>query len=296
MEELLNNCPLCSSGQFSFISEIEDHALSKEKFSLYQCKNCSLTFTNPRPKIQSSHSYYAFKNYASHQKTLASFQDLIYHEIRKVNLRGKLKLINRLRPEKGFLLDYGTGTGYFPREAKKDGWSVSAIEPNENAIENGVFSTTFSDLSKLPKEAKFDIITLFHVLEHVHALKETLHHLKSLLNSEGYLILALPNCESYDAKMYGNHWAAYDVPRHLYHFNPTSTLHLASLYGYEIVQKLPMIYDSYYVSLLSEKYKNPHLPFPLQWIKAILNGFLSNHKAKLKGQNYSSILYILKKK
>jgi len=294
--EKLEYCPLCSSGHFIFKADIKDHALTKETFTLHECQNCSLVFTNSRPNFESSIKYYNFSTYTSHQNNSKRIIDIIYNFIRGKTLQSKLTLINKLVTQKGRILDYGTGTGHFPKLTSANGWKTEAVEPNPNALKNSVFSNTKKDLLDLINKEKFNVITLFHVLEHVHQLKETLNQLTSLIEKDGFLILALPNHESYDAKIYNEFWAAFDVPRHLYHFNQKAVAHISKIYNLEIKEKIPMKYDSYYVSLLSEKYKNPNQTALIKWIKSIKNGYISNQKANKNISNSSSILYILKKK
>jgi hypothetical protein len=296
MQEYLDNCPLCSSSHFIFKSDIIDYALTKETFTIHECQNCSLQFTNPRPNTTASEKYYEYPTYASHKKEEKTIQDFIYNQIRKYSLKQKLRIVNKLTKEKGKLLDYGTGIGYFALTASNDGWETYAVEPNKKALKNTIFSNTVKQLEDLNIENKYKIITLFHVLEHIHSLKETLHNLVQQTETNGYILLALPNPLSYDAGIYKQFWAAYDVPRHLYHFNEKSIDHLAKINNLIITEKKTMPFDSYYVSLLSETYKNPDQLFLLKWIKAIYNGYRSNQKAFKDINKSSSILYILKKK
>jgi SAM-dependent methyltransferase len=296
MKEELSYCPLCKSGHFIYHSTVKDHVLSKESFTLHECQNCYLVFTNPRPDNLNSELYYNSPHYISHKIKSQSFQDLIYNQIRKLTLKSKLEIINGLIPEKGKLMDYGTGLGYFPKYANDKGWNVLAVEPNDKARTNSVFPSTLKDIKEIKNPHNLDIVTLFHVLEHIHTLKDTLVKIINTIKKDGYLILALPNHESYDAKKYKENWAGYDVPRHLYHFNQKSIDHLTKIYNLELIDKKPMIYDSFYVSLLSETYRKPKQLFLFKWIKAFTTGLISNKKAIKNNFNYSSILYILKKK
>jgi 2-polyprenyl-3-methyl-5-hydroxy-6-metoxy-1,4-benzoquinol methylase len=198
----------------------------------------------------------------------------------------------------GSLLDYGCGTGEFLQEAKQQQWTVRGIEPSEKArtqalgkLPNQIVAT----LKELPEEESFHVVTLFHVLEHIHSLRKTLKNIVKHLKPAGYIIIAVPNPHSEDSKKYGNTWAGYDVPRHLYHFSKKSMSVIQDEFGLELVQVKPMIFDSYYVSLLSEGYKNPRASLFSRYWKATLQGYRSNKKARVPG-NYSSNIFIFKKK
>jgi len=134
---------------------------------------------------------------------------------------------------------------------------------------------------------------MWHVLEHVHALKPYLNQCLKSLKQNGRLIIAVPNYTSFDAKYYKKYWAAYDLPRHLYHFSPTSMATLLSEIGFEIVTIKPMWYDSFYVSLLSEKYKKSG---KLGLMLAIIIGGISNFITLFDASKASSIIYEIKKK
>jgi 2-polyprenyl-3-methyl-5-hydroxy-6-metoxy-1,4-benzoquinol methylase len=195
-------------------------------------------------------------------------------------------------------LDYGCGTGEFLHEAQKQKWEVRGIEPSEKArvqalgkLPNQVVPT----LNELPEEETYDVVTLFHVLEHIHRLRKTIKNIVSHLKSNGYLVIAVPNPQAEDAKQYGSAWAGYDVPRHLYHFSKKSMSVIQEEFGLELIQVKPMIFDSYYVSLLSEGYKNPKAGLIFRYWKAILQGYRSNRKAGIPG-NYSSNIFIFRKK
>ncbi|MDF2156410.1 class I SAM-dependent methyltransferase [Algoriphagus sp. CAU 1675] len=297
MSERLNKCPLCKSGLFLNHSEIKDFAVSGETFVICKCQSCDLLFTNPRPKQSEINPYYDFQEYYSHKDESKSFTGYIYNQVRKLNIKQKLKLINKLH-NKGKLLDYGCGTAEFLQAAKEDGWKVKGLEPNDKAraLSNiKLPNKIVGELEELKNSQKFDVITLFHVLEHIHKLRKTLKKLITILNTDGYIIIAVPNPESPDAKLYGQNWAGWDVPRHLYHFNEKSIQTLCKEFDLEIKEKKPMKFDSYYVSLLSEKYKNPNQGLIKNYLKAFINGMKSNLKAK-KEINYSSNLFILQKK
>lgn len=297
MVEKLSKCPLCKSVLFLNDREVVDYSVSHEKFHLSKCSNCDLKFTNPRPSQDAIDPYYDFPEYYSHEDKSTNLTQAIYNSVRKYAINSKVKLFNSLKPNKGYLLDYGCGTGELIAKAKLDGWIVDGVEPNDKARKYATDKVKI-DIKKELKDSniKYDIISLFHVLEHIHTLKITVKHMLNTLKSGGYIVIAVPNPESFDAQLYGDHWAGWDVPRHLYHFNEKSMKTFANEFGLELEKVLPMKFDSYYVSLLSEGYKNPNQNTLTKYWNAILTGRKSNTKAAVENNNYSSKLYLFKKK
>jgi 2-polyprenyl-3-methyl-5-hydroxy-6-metoxy-1,4-benzoquinol methylase len=286
----IKNCTICNSINFNQLIETTDYTVSNEKFKIVQCKNCGFIFTNSIPNEEEIIKYYKSDSYISHSDTKKGLMNLAYHQVRKIALQKKLKLINSLS-KKGRLLDIGCGTGYFLNTCKKDGWTVEGTEPDSDArkiaetqTRSGISKSIFDNSNY----QTYDIITMWHVLEHVHRLNESMERIRSLLKKDGKLIIAVPNCNSHDAKVYKEYWAAYDVPRHLYHFTAESMNIFLQKHQLRIIRKEPMKFDAYYVSMMSEKYKNGNL------IKGILNGFISNMKAGTE-KNYSSVIYIAEK-
>ncbi len=295
MYERLTKCPLCKSGLFINQLVVEDKAISKESFIICACKNCDLWFTNPRPNQENIATYYESPNYRSHQDRTSSITDFLYQIVRKYTLRHKLKWINSRYPKKGRLLDYGCGMGLFVKTCQANGWEAFGLEPNANAAHIAQSKhqlTLIPNLETLQQQKKFDIITLFHVLEHVHLLNKTVKILLGRLKKRGLLFIAVPNREAPDARRFGENWAAWDIPRHLYHFNIKSMQYLADKHECRILEIIPMKFDSYYVSLLSHQYKSSKNKF----IKAFKDGYSSNKEASKTAKNHSSLLFILKKK
>ena len=253
-----------------------------------------MLYTHPQPDENELSKYYQSEDYISHTDTKRNFFEWVYQWVRTITLKRKVKLINSFDTSSKRLLDIGCGTGDFLKQAQKAKWEVIGIEPNEQArsvanekVGKKVFSE--KELENLDK-ASFDVITLWHVLEHLPNLEEKILQIKTLLKPKGILIIAVPNFKSYDATHYYSFWAAYDVPRHLWHFSRTSILKLFQPIGFELVKTLPMKFDAYYVSLLSEKYKSGFMnPFKAFWI-----GFKSNLKARTT-KEYSSLIYVLRK-
>jgi 2-polyprenyl-3-methyl-5-hydroxy-6-metoxy-1,4-benzoquinol methylase len=299
MIQRLTKCPLCESGLFLNHQSVKDHAVTGESFTICKCHKCSFLFTNPRPDSDSIMRYYDSEDYISHQDKSNTFINLLYKAVRIYTLRTKIRWIKEYsQADFPRILDYGCGTGYLLRQAAKEGWTPLGLEPNllarEKAKEFGL--SVFENIEDIEGEEKFDVITLFHVLEHVHSLRSTFGKIKKLLKTKGTLFLALPNHASYDATHYEDNWAGWDVPRHLYHFTPLTLQKFAEEMDMKIIDQKPMVFDSYYVSLLSEKYQNGNGKIPSSSYNAFYTGFKSNRWAKKNTDNYSSILFILKKK
>ncbi len=272
---------------------VQDHSVSGEEFKLLFDSHLDLLQTSPQPSLEKLPEYYKSEDYISHTNTKRNVFEMAYHVVRKIALKRKLRLINSLAANERTLLDIGCGTGDFLELAKQNHWIVSGIEPNENAriisnrkVNNRVFK--IDELLKFEPHS-FDVITLWHVLEHLPKLEEHISIFKKLLKPKGTIVVAVPNYKSYDAVYYKNFWAAYDVPRHLWHFSKKSIKLLFSKEKMKVIKMYPMKFDSFYVSLLSEKYKSGRMNF----FNAFKIGFLSNTKAKRSGE-YSSLIYVIK--
>jgi len=287
----LVRCPVCNSNNITHLLTAEDYLVSRDKFQIDSCQNCELRFTNPRPDDDKLASYYDSEEYISHSDEDNTIIGKLYKIARSFALKRKRKLIERLSTNKR-LLDVGCGTGYFIDYCQQHGWQVSGVEPNDIARNQAEEKTNINikeDLSEI-EESSFEVITLWHVLEHLPNLEETLNQLKSLLTPGGVLIIAVPNFEAYEASVFEENWAAYDVPRHLYHFNRESIGFLANKHGLKIARTYPMKLDSFYISLLSNKNKYK----ANKYISSFITGLLSNIYA-IKSNNYSSLIYQLEK-
>ena len=274
---------------------VKDHSVSGEEFELLVNNEFGFLETHPQPASDKLPEYYKSDDYISHTDSKRNLLEKAYHVVRNISLKRKLKLINSFASEDKKLLDVGCGTGDFLQIAQQVNWTVTGIEPNEEArkIANSKTNNSVFNVKQLLEFEKqsFDVITLWHVLEHLPNLNEHVSILKSLLKEKGNLIIAVPNYKSYDAMYYKNFWAAFDAPRHLWHFNQESVAKLFANENMEVVEILPMKFDAYYVSLLSEKYKSGWMNI----FNAIRVALISNLKAKGTGE-YSSLIYVIKKR
>jgi len=266
----------------------KDHSISKETFSLVYNEDLALYKTEPVPKDLSA--YYESERYISHTDSTKSVMDKVYQWVKKITLKQKLRLLNRVAIRKN-VLDIGCGTGDFIKYCENAGWRTTGVEPHEGARKTAQGKCQGSIHSAIDTlEEQFDVITMWHVLEHVEDLAHYLERLTELVRSKGALIIAVPNFKSDDAKHYGTYWAAYDVPRHLWHFSQQSIERLFENTPFTLVETKGMKFDAYYVSLLSEQYKTgSSKPLAAFW-----SGFRSNWKAR-KSSEYSSLIYVLKK-
>ncbi|NTW23809.1 MAG: class I SAM-dependent methyltransferase [Lentimicrobium sp.] len=288
------HCLLCDNKAFTTVTNLKDYFLSGEEFAIYKCTNCGLLVTRPMPELSSLGKYYASENYISHSDNKKDAFSIAYRLIRNYTHGRKYKLIRSFNPVKS-VLDIGCATGEFLNFCAKKGLQTMGIEPNEKA--RNIAETTYKldikdehEIDSLDNES-FDVITMWHVLEHVPDINKRMSDIFRLLKDKGLAYIALPNHASHDAQYYNRYWAAWDVPRHLFHFDQKAFSLLATKHGFEIVSIRPMLFDAFYVSLLSEKYMSGKSSYP----KAIRRGLISNMKARSGTKDYSSLIYIIKK-
>ncbi len=286
---------MCDNSQILKQFDINDLSISKEDFEIWDCDSCGFRFTQNVPNQENAGSYYISDDYVSHSDNKDGIINKLYHFARQFMLKSKRNLLLKYSQGKS-LLDIGSGTGYFPAIMKNAGFDVTGIEINEEARNYSIdkFGLNVLPPSRFEDESinkTFDVVTMWHVLEHIYDFHDYLSKIKNVLNSNGHLILALPNYKSFDGMHYNTYWAGYDVPRHLWHFTTKDINFIAERYGFELVAKKRMPLDSFYVSLLSEKYKKSGIAM----IKGFFYGKISYLTSLLNTDKCSSIIYVLKK-
>ena len=287
-----NDCPACKGSSLKEVFVVQDFSVSQERFPIVECKDCGFRFTDKAPCETVIGRYYQSSDYVSHSDTKKGIINSLYHIARNFTLQQKLNLVRRVTGKMvGMHLDVGSGTGAFVHKMEKAGWSTTGVEPDQNAREIAVKKYNADvfpadHFFTLPT-GTYDAITMWHVLEHVHQLDKYIQQAKTLLSQGGKLIIAVPNYTSKDAETYTTEWAAYDVPRHLYHFSPESMRRLMSRHGLRVKDVYPMWLDSFYVSMLSEKYRKGSL------LRAVWNGCISNLKALVNKERCSSLIYVI---
>jgi SAM-dependent methyltransferase len=292
---LVNTCPVCGHNSWSESLRCIDHTVSHETFAITTCSVCGFLATNPRPADEDLSRYYQSTAYISHTDKADSVIDKIYKLARTFTLRWKENLITKYA-DAGLLLDYGCGTGDFLSYCTQKQWKTVGVEPATKARSialSKLGSNIHPSLQEAP-HAKYDAITLWHVLEHVSDLATLITQLRNMLKEDGTLFIAVPNYKSYDGEHYQSKWAGYDVPRHLWHFTPDSMKKLLSKNNLRVMAIHPMKLDAYYVSLLSEKYINNGKATVYSFMRAFFLGLTSNIRARKTG-NYSSLIYVIKK-
>ena len=289
----LEHCPLCGGNHFRHFLTCRDHTVTGEDFDIVECENCEFRVTHPRPSPDEIGQYYESDDYRPHQDAGQGLIDTLYRWVQLYTLRSKRRLLSSLVANPpGRLLDFGCGTGAFLDLCQSNGWTVRGLEPDAGAqaVAAEKYGLTVEDPARirdLPDD-HFDVITLWHVLEHVPRLSETVEELKRTLSPTGTLVVAVPNCASLDARIYGTHWAAYDVPRHLYHFRPDDVRRLFDAFGMRVEDIRPMRLDAFYVALLSEQYRDGWL------VRAPFVALLSTLWAARRDHRYSAQLYLIR--
>ncbi len=289
-------CPVCNSDKITPQLTAEDFTVSHQQFSIWHCNDCTHRFTQNVPGQDAIGPYYQSDSYISHSDTKKGLVNTLYHMVRKRTLNSKRKMVEaETGMAKGAILDIGCGTGAFLHTMKTAGWNITGLEPDDTARKKAaeLYALQPESPEKLfqLQPASYNAITMWHVLEHVHQLHDYIKQLAALIAPDGKIIIAVPNYTSKDAALYQEFWAAYDVPRHLYHFSPASMRKLLSGYGLTVKKVKPMWFDSFYVSMLSEQYKKGKGNL----VKAFFNGFISNCKALADSERCSSVIYIIEK-
>lgn len=271
----------------------KDYLVSNQEFVINQCTTCGFRLTNPRPDVATISSYYESDQYVSHHDESSGLINRMYRLVRNITLRSKLSLINELNRGRGDILDVGCGTGTFLEKCMSGGWQVAGMEPDHNAraiAQKKLRVEIEPNLNSLTGKQLFNVITLWHVLEHIHNLNEIIPQLQRLLATNGTLLIAVPNSNSYDAQYFKQYWAAYDVPRHIYHFTPPTIERLFKKHNFRLTDKRPLLFDAYYIAMLSTRYQTGKT----NYIKSFQIGLNSNIEAKRTGDN-SSLIYLFRK-
>lgn len=289
-------CFVCGQSNFKTLVEPKDHTVSKESFTVVECTNCQFRFTQDVPTEETIGPYYASESYISHSDTKKGLINRLYHFARNYMLNSKRNLLNKhIQGQEKKLLDIGAGTGYFLNTMKQSGWNVTGVEPDDQAR---AFSQKQFELDVYPLDnlyeftpQSFSMISMWHVLEHVHRLDDTLKQIYQLLNDDGTLVIAVPNSDCLDAQKYKEFWAGWDVPRHLYHFTPISMERLMANHQFKIIEKKLMPFDPFYISMLSEKYKNKGGGL----VGGLITGLQSLIVSWSNTDKASSVIYVIKK-
>jgi 2-polyprenyl-3-methyl-5-hydroxy-6-metoxy-1,4-benzoquinol methylase len=287
-----SHCPVCKSSEINPLLTVKDFTVSGEEFVVWQCTPCTLRFTQNVPDVQTIGKYYKAEDYISHTNTSKGLVNQLYLKVRKFTLEQKAQLIiDETSQKTGALLDVGAGTGAFLKTAQQKGWNVTGLEPDESAriLASSLHQIELKnsdELFDLPASS-FDAITM----EHVHDLHEYIKQLRTLLKPKGRLFIAVPNYQASEANAFGPFWAAYDVPRHLYHFTPKSIEVLIKQHGLSLHSKKPMWFDSFYISMLSNKYHSGNTKL----FHSFFTGLVSNIKAAINNDRCSSLIYIIGK-
>lgn len=291
------NCPLCESNAIEPLFRCKDRFATGEEFEIHKCSSCGFIFTQNFPDEKEIGKYYESPTYISHSNTDKGLINKVYHIVRSIMLRRKRKLIENLTLLKnGKLLDYGTGTGYFADTMLKAGWKVTAIEKSKDARETakrelGIEVLAEEELSNIANKS-FDVVTMWHVMEHIQDLGQMWKELYRILEDTGIAVIAVPNSISYDARTYKEHWAAYDVPRHLWHFTPSTIMNWGEKHGFILERQYTMPFDGFYISILSEKYRGSTFAV----IKGFWNGLKGWFAQNKKRSASSSMIYVFRKK
>lgn len=289
------HCPICQQAELVAIFNVIDQLVSRESFTILECSHCGCRLTQGAPDRTASSAYYQSTDYISHSNTSRGLINRIYQLVRKRTLRQKVKWVAQATGSSGGrVLDVGSGTGAFVATLRRSGWQADGLEPDPTARavaqrDFGVSLLDIDQLSQLPA-ASFDAITLWHVLEHVHDLQGTLSQFHRLLKPTGRLLIALPNYTSWDARYFGKWWAAYDVPRHLYHFSPSAVRALSKIHGFDLAAVRSMRYDAFYIALLSHQHKDNGS----RWLKSFWVGLCSNVYALFNRERDSSLVYVMR--
>ena len=286
--EKIDCCQICRGADIKDFISVIDHNYSGDVFNISECVSCGYRFTNPRPIENTIGNYYKSENYISHNSTKKGLINKIYHLVRNYQFKIKESSIEKTKISPGKkVLDVGCGTGNFVKHLNLHGWNAEGVETDEKAREIAQLSNikVYKSINLVNSE-KYDVITMWHVLEHVYNLNDYMQKLRSLLKKDGLLVIAVPNSNSYDANIYKENWYAYDAPIHISHFRRRNMKLLAEKNKFKYTKTQKLFFDAFYISMLSSKKSSKSI------LLGFLIGLISNAKAKKYGE-YSSLIYYL---
>ena len=286
--EKIDYCQVCQGADIKDFIRVIDHNYSGDVFNISECVSCGYRFTNPRPIESTIGNYYKSENYISHNSTKKGLINKIYHLVRNYQFKIKESSIEKTKISPGKkVLDVGCGTGNFVNHLNLHGWNAEGVETDEKAREIAKLSNikVYKNISLVDSE-KYDVITMWHVLEHVYNLNDYMQNLRSLLKKDGLLVIGVPNSNSYDANIYKENWYAYDAPIHISHFRKCNMKLLAEKNKFKHTKTQKLFFDAFYISMLSSKKSSKSI------LLGFLIGLISNAKAKKDGE-YSSLIYYL---
>jgi 2-polyprenyl-3-methyl-5-hydroxy-6-metoxy-1,4-benzoquinol methylase len=298
-QENVTHCPACdnNAAPLTCLSGT-DHLVSKEVFHVSACQVCGHMYTNPRPNELSISKYYESADYISHQDGSRNVREYIYHQVKRLMLIRKKRIVRRFVKPGSSFLDIGCGTGEFLRTLMDAGYITTGVEPLTQArqLASAKGISVYDSLESIEEGNRtFDGISLWHVFEHMYDIQDNMNKFRACLSNDGCLFVAVPIRDSFDAVCYKGHWAAYDLPRHLHHFSRNALVSMAKSNGFMLLGRYSLPFDSYYVSLLSESYMQ-FLPRWLGYIRALAIGMLSNMLALIGNRPASSELFVFKKR
>lgn len=287
-------CPLCRSSSIGKVLSVEDYRIAKEQFYIFECNVCSMRFTTPVPNEVEIQKYYDAESYISHSEKADTLFDKIYKIVQKITLNSKRRIVKKYSSvNNGSILDFGCGTGDFLNKMKFANWQVEGVDINESArqlAQNKIGKTIIKPKDFLENDNKYDVITMWHSVEHLHNLLDYVSKIINSLSENGVLLIAVPNYKSFDAEFYNERWAAYDAPRHLYHFSFQAMQKLVDLFNMNIVHYQQLPFDPFYISLMSET----NVKSKGSIIRALWIGLRSFVKGTFNPKKGSSILYVMK--
>ncbi len=265
----------------------KDYLVTGESFKVYLDENKIIGKTFPAPKKSEMFKYYDSNQYLPHSYNNKNLITILYSVVKRQMHRKKLEWMSRQLNHNSSVLDYGCGTGDFVNYLRSKSVMAYGYDPNiKFNLDSPDYLTNNFDWGV----NKYDIIFLWHVLEHTHDPFVLLQSLKKLLKKNGKIFIAIPNFKSFDSTYYRKYWAGYDLPRHLWHFSRKSIYQIAEQNNFKIHTEKRLYLDAIYVSFLSEKYKSSRFPY----LQGLIIGFISIFRSFFTKES-SSFLFVFNK-